>query len=561
METPVKAAFALDDAPVQEDWYENGFAKVEGSRKRGVSSMPLPYAQTLLKWAAYVPGVDLAGLMVIDPACGSGNTLLVATQALAARGRVRRWGAERVAQEIEKCIWGLDPDPVACHVTELRLRRQIAHLVPDLPAARRRSMQLHIHQTDSLMMPADGRFKLVITNPPLVTARGVVVSYGGFETKAPPKDVWLKFLEQSMRLVGYGGKLAIALPEAVLTKPAAAVLRQELQEEWTLAHLAHLTGVFRSGPGTVMLLLERSVPPTGAAVQWERIERLSVTKGLAGSVEKTDQPRTIHSRSARSERRREGTIAQADLAATARSPWRYALGPLERAFVERMRQPHGALARTKLGDLVTIGRGAETVKDAPEPTQRVMSGGIPLLRGMDVEPFLAQDGRAWLPRSAFKFDPAVWRGPKLVLPRATGKLTAALDTTGAAPLSALITLTPTAGDTAPQETLTWLLALLNSPAVRAYLTVMHTAYLLARPTLDLDALRDLPIAIGTPEARTRLMGLALELKRHYAAHGTSPDNAMQYPVAQRLEATIALEVNALYSLAPEDLAVVENWRC
>lgn len=560
METPVKAAFTLDDAPIQEDWYENGFAKVEGSRKRGVSSMPLPYAQTLLKWAGYVPSTDLAGMLVIDPACGSGNTLLVATQALAARGRLRRWGAERVAQEIEKCIWGLDPDPVACHVTELRLRRQIAHLVPDLPAARRRSLQLHIHQTDSLMMPADGRFKLVITNPPLATARGVVVSYGGFEAKAPPKDVWLKFLEQSMRLVGYGGKLAIALPEAVLTKPAAATLRQELQAEWTLAHLAHVTGVFRSGPGTVMLLLERSVPPTEARVRWERIERLSVTKSQLSSAEKTDQPRTIHSRTARAERRREGDIAQTELATNGRGPWRYALGPRERAFVERMRQPHGAITRAKLGDLVNIGRGAEITKEAPEPTLHAMPGAIPLVRGIDVEPFLAQGGRAYLPASAFKVDPAGWRGPKLVLPRAAGKLAVAMDTTGAAPLSALITITPTASDATPQETLPWLLALLNSPALRAYLTLMHTAYLLARPTIDLDALRELPIALGTQDTRARMVGLALELSRHYATHGTSPDDAMQYPVAQRLEATIAMEVNALYSLAPEDLAVVENWR-
>src|SRR5579883_900409 len=104
-----------------DDWYEHGFARVENSRRRGVTSMPLPYAQTLMKWASYVPGSDLAGLLVIDPACGSGNTLLAAAQALAARGRVRRWGAERVAQEIERCIWGLDPDPIACHVAELRL--------------------------------------------------------------------------------------------------------------------------------------------------------------------------------------------------------------------------------------------------------------------------------------------------------------------------------------------------------------------------------------------------------------------------------------------------------
>ncbi|MBA3825163.1 MAG: N-6 DNA methylase, partial [Ktedonobacterales bacterium] len=352
METQPGTKPATAVANPTDDWYEHGFARVENSRKRGVSSMPLPYAQTLIKWASYVPGADLSGMLVLDPACGSGNTLIAATQALAARGRVRRWGAERVAQEIERCIWGLDPDPIACHVTDLRLRRMIAHIIPELPATRRKTLQLHIHQTDSLTLPADARFKLVITNPPLATARGVVVSYGGFESKTPPRDVWLRFLEQSMGLTAWGGALAIALPEAFLIKPSAAALRAELGQEWTLEHLAHVTGVFRSGPGTVLLLLRRTPPPPDAQVRWERIERLSLSRmaylndadaedGEAAPEVPAERPRTIHSRAARSERRRDGTLPQTDIAA-GRSPWRYALGETERAFLAKLDQPYGA---------------------------------------------------------------------------------------------------------------------------------------------------------------------------------------------------------------------------
>jgi hypothetical protein len=546
-----------------DDWYEHGFARVENSRRRGVTSMPLPFAQTLMKWASYVPGSDLTGLLVIDPACGSGNTLLAAAQALAARGRVRRWGAERVAQEIEHCIWGLDPDPIACHVTELRLRRLIAHVVPELPAARRKALQLHIHQTDSLTLPVDARFKLVITNPPLATARGVVVSYGGFEGKTPPRDVWLRFLEQSMRLVTYGGALAIALPEAFLIKPAAAALREELRAEWTLEHMAHVTGVFRSGPGTVMLLLRRDAPSEAATVQWERIERLSLKSAAqtdGDDDEETAKPRTIHSRATRAERRMEGEIAQTDLANAPRDPWRYALGAAERAFIARMSQPHGAIGRAQLGDLGQLTRGAEIIKDAPDPTTSEIPNGVKLLRGIDVDAFHAQSGRAWLPRSAFKNSPDAWRGVKIVLPRVAARPLAALDDTGAAPLSALLALLPQANDADARATLQFLLALLNAPPLRAYLSLTQTAYQLARPSIDLDALRELPIALGPADARNRLSSLANELTRHYAAHGTATANTTHYPVVQRLEATITMEVNALYNLTPEDLAVVARWQ-
>lgn len=541
--------------PVQEDWYEFGFARVEGSRKRGVVSMPLPHAQTLLRWAGYAPSAEIAGMLVLDPACGSGNALLAAAQVLAARARTRRWGAERLAQEIEHSLWGLDPDPIACHVAELRLRRLIAHLVPDLPAARRKALLLHIHQTDSLVLPADARFHVVISNPPLATARGVVISHSGFESKQPPRDVWLRFLEQSMRLVGWGGALAIALPEALLTKPAAATLRAELVQDWMIERMAHLTGIFRSGPGTVMLLLRRQAPSPEAQAQWERIERLVVK----AAPHDAHRPVTIASRSARAERRLEGTIAQSDLAVSPRGPWRYALGPAERAFVRKLEEPHGTIGRAKLGDLALLMRGAETVKDAPDPIAGQFPGGVPLLRALDVAAFQAQPGRFWLAASALKDAGGTWRGPRLVLPRQASLPQAALDDTGAVPLASLIVLQPRADDPAPRETLAWLAALLNAAPLRAWLMLTQTAYTLARPTIDLDALRELPVALGPADARVRIAGLALELTRHRAAHGTAPGDAQQYPISQRLEATLALEISQLYGLDQADLALAERW--
>jgi N-6 DNA Methylase len=536
---------------VEEDWYEHGFTKIDGSRKRGVTSMPLPAAQTLLKWAGYVANNDIAGKLVIDPSCGSGNSLLAATQTLVARGKARRWGAERVAQEIEHCIWGLDPDPIACNVAEMRLRRLIAHLLPDLPAARRKTLQLHIHQTDSLSLPTDARFHIVITNPPLATARGVVVSYGGFEAKTPPKDVWLSFLEQSMQLTTWGGALAIALPEALLAKAGAATLRATLLSEWSIDYLAHLTGVFRSGPGTVMLLARRSDPAPDARMHWERIERVSVAKKTSTGV---------ILKSGRAERRIEGTIAQSQIARDKpRAPWRYALGEAERAFIDRMANANGTITRVPLNSLVTITRGAEIVKDAPEPISTPIPGGFPIIRGVDVEPFMVHNNPAWLPSSALKGNLAALQGPKIILPRVAGSPSAAYDQ-NAIPSSALLTLLPLTNDPASGTTLLYILALLNAAPLRAYLALMQTAYLVARPAIDMAALGALPIVQCPEESRKRLIGLANELTRHYSAHGNAPDDVVQYPVGQRLESLIAMEVSTLYNLTPEDKAIIDRWQ-
>ncbi len=547
-----ESAMTLDVAPNRtavlvpdvegDDWYEHGFTRVEGSRKRGVTSMPASAAHTLLRWEGYSPKADLSRRLVIDPACGSGTALLAAAQMLAARGRIRRWGAERVAQEIEQCLWGLDPDPIACHVTELRLRRLIGHIIPDLPAARRRTLQLHIHQTDSLVLPADARFHIVITNPPLATARGVVISHSGFGAPTPPRDVWLRFLEQSMRLVAYGGALAIALPEAILTKPVASTLRDELAREWTIERVGHLTGVFRSGPGTVLLLARRQDPTPDSVVQWERFERLSAP-GESGRL-------------VRVERRMAGSLPQSRLGSGPRGGWRYALSDAERAFVERMAQPGGTIGRALLGSLVEVSRGAEIAKEAADPIPTPAPGTVAILRAIDVAPFHARS-RFWLARDAFKSDPAAWRGPKIVIPRANPRMIAALDTSGAAPLAALFTLR---GGQTHDDDLPWLVALLSSRAMRAYLTLTQTAYSLARPTIELAALGRLPVAIGPADARQRLKALGIELARHAESHGTASANDEHYPVAERLAATIDLEVTTLYGLTLDDLAVVDRWQ-
>jgi hypothetical protein len=539
----------------EEDWYEHGFSRVDGSKKRGITSMPLSAAQTLLRWAGYTSQADLAGKMVIDPACGSGNTLLAAAQLLAARGRVRRWGAERVAQEIERCIWGLDPDPIACNVADMRLRRIIAHTIPDLSAARRKALQLHIHQTDTLSLPADARFHLVITNPPLATSKGVVVSYGDFEAKAAARDIWLRFLEQSMRFVIYGGTLAIALPEAFLDKPSAGVYREEISKEWSIERLGHLTGVFRSGPGTIMLLARRNDPEPSMSVQWERTERVSLTRKTSNSGLSTESRGKV-----RPELRIEGKTPQAVLTEVKRSPWCYALGNNEQQFMKHIAQSAGTIERIPLRDLVTVTRGAEISKEAPEPSTSPLPGYVSLLRGSEVEPFFLRGGQAWLPASAFKTTPDIWRTAKLILPRSSAISQVAIDTQGSVPASALIVLQPLANDPDPQGTLLWLLAMLNSKVLRAYLALADTAYSLARPSIDIDQLRAIPIAKSPVDVRQRLIGIANELTRHYATHGNLPDNEAQYPVGQRLEATLNLEVNTLYNIKPEEEALINQWQ-
>ncbi|MBA3826880.1 MAG: hypothetical protein H0X24_23680, partial [Ktedonobacterales bacterium] len=220
--------------------------------------------------------------------------------------------------------------------------------------------------------------------------------------------------------------------------------------------------------------------------------------------------------------------------------------------------PYGAIGRVRLGDLVSVTRGAEMVKDAAEPSPTPIPGGAQILRASEIAPFTAAP-RAWLPANAFKAPLDQWRAAKVVLPRAAGRPQAAFDEGGAVPVSAVLVLQLATPEANARETLLMLVALLNSAPLRAYLALTQTAYQLARPTIDADALRALPIALGTPDVRQRLANLALELGRHYATHGSATDDSVHHSIAQRLEKTIAMEVNALYHLTDEEQALAQRW--
>src|ERR1051326_3195602 len=102
-------------------WYEDTLPSRE-RKVRGHFSTPPHLIERILDACGYAPEQDLMHLRVLDPACGSGNFLAAATRRLIAYAHRRDLSHEDLLALVQKNIWGFDPDPVACFLSEMHVR-------------------------------------------------------------------------------------------------------------------------------------------------------------------------------------------------------------------------------------------------------------------------------------------------------------------------------------------------------------------------------------------------------------------------------------------------------
>jgi len=157
-------------------------------------------------------GVGTTPLRVLDPACGDGAFLLAARRALAARGRPGRVvGVDLMATAVERARRELSSGDGEVHVA-------CADALDDAALSR-------------AVPGLSGGFDLVLGNPPWGAARGPAA--GG------SRDTWELFVLLGLHALRPGGRLALVLPDTLLS-PRKARIRRVLLERTTLEKLHNL---------------------------------------------------------------------------------------------------------------------------------------------------------------------------------------------------------------------------------------------------------------------------------------------------------------------------------
>lgn len=480
------------------DWYESGLSSRERKR-RGHFSTPHALVDQILDACGYTAEADLRHLRVLDPACGSGNFLARAArrlrQTLEGRGLEQReiWAC------LQRNLWGLDPDPVACFLAEMQVRAEL----DALSASSGRLPRLHIHQADSLTLAWQAHTDLLLANPPYLAAKNTDLSHYPLANRRGQADSYLLFLELALRIVRPGGWIGLVLPDPVLARANAAPERTRLLHECTIRHLWHLSDVFAADVGAVVIVAQKTPPPVSHRLFWTR----------------------AYWQPARKLREFAQEVEQALLAQQPGAELRYLLSHEQGRPVEHLRRcldagtPHACDTPRllPLGTLVDIKRGEELgrASELLAPLG-VLNDGLPVLRGgIDLRPYAVLSPTLGMERAALKKPIERYLQPKLLVVKSTAHLQATLDTQGYVVLQTLYLLqlrqftTPFIleegnGSEVSLEIYYYLLALLNSRLLSTYVYHLHTAYKMVQPQIEQTVLARLPVPWGNADARREI---------------------------------------------------------
>lgn len=515
------------------DWYEAGLPAGE-RKQRGHFSTPHALIDQILDACGYRVSADLRSLRVLDPACGSGNFLARVARRLCLSLTEQGLSQKELRAYIHTNIWGLDPDPVACFLAEMQVRSALDATC----GASVRAQPLHIHQADSLALSWQPRVDLLVANPPYLATKNTDLSHYRQTWRRGQADSYLLFLELALRVVRPGGWIGLVLPDPVLARANAACERASLLRACTIQHIWHLAGVFAAEVGAVVIIARKTPPSVLHRVCWTR-ERWNAGQELC-------QPEQISRR-----------VGQTLLASQPGAELRYLLNHdqgrviehLQRALHAASTQSSHAASLLPLEALVSIKRGEEIGRGSEllEPLT-ALTDGLPALRGgVDLRPYATSIAELGIERSALKKPVERYLQPKLLIVKSTERLQAALDTRGHVVLQTLYLLrlhaqiSENTGNSHPlpetrespafpygegegreeiMDTYYFLLGLLNSRLLSAYVYYLHTAYKLVQPQIEQAVLAHLPIAWGSASERREIAERARALTQACSKAGS-----------------------------------------
>jgi hypothetical protein len=178
---------------------------------------------------------------ICDPAVGGGAFMLAAGRALEARGIDR-------TTIVERCLWGVDVDPLAVAVTASALRLWQAQTGDAAPSSGTIVAGDTLRGGRDLWPHApEAGFDIVIGNPPFQSQMGRATARSPDEratlrARLGPAvhryaDTATLFMLASMALAAPGGRVALVMPQSFLVADDAFAVRQAILERGMLEQL------------------------------------------------------------------------------------------------------------------------------------------------------------------------------------------------------------------------------------------------------------------------------------------------------------------------------------
>lgn len=180
----------------------------------------------LLDLAGYSAGVDLTQTRLLEPSCGHGAFLVPAIHRLLASADRE----DRPASSLLDAVLAFDIDPD--HVLKTRaavLDALRLHRVPKATAER--LARAWIREGDFLLAPIEGRFDVIVGNPPYVRIEQVAPALHGeyrrrYRALYDRADLYVAFIERGLSLLSASGVLSFICADRWVSNKYGAPLRE-----------------------------------------------------------------------------------------------------------------------------------------------------------------------------------------------------------------------------------------------------------------------------------------------------------------------------------------------
>lgn len=184
------------------------------------------YAIDVLTAAGIRPGKD----KILDPAAGGAAFLVPLAARIANQGRRRGASAESILRAIESTLAGVEIEPDLAKLSNVLL----AHLLRKEIRSAGRRPRISIKQADTLKLPPPRiLYDAIVGNPPYGRVfRPPKAILDGFAPVITDGyvNLYVLFLEQTLRLVKPGGVICLIIPMSFLGGPYFAALRKRILE-------------------------------------------------------------------------------------------------------------------------------------------------------------------------------------------------------------------------------------------------------------------------------------------------------------------------------------------
>jgi adenine-specific DNA-methyltransferase len=218
------------DVALPKDVY--GYGESATGHTHGVVFTKPHIVRLILDLAQYTPNRNLTNLRLLEPSCGKGVFVAEAVRRLLSSAKWYRVEAENLVEAVR--AFDIDPASVA------HTRAAILSVLEEAGISRPISARLAlawVRQADFLLTPIQERFDVVVGNPPYVRVEQLnphlqAVYRGRYETIFDRADLYVAFIERSLKLLGADGALLFICADRWTMNRYGAPLRELVARDY-----------------------------------------------------------------------------------------------------------------------------------------------------------------------------------------------------------------------------------------------------------------------------------------------------------------------------------------